>query len=280
MSHTDVVPVEDEAKWSVPPFGAVVANDRVYGRGASDCKGLLAAQMMAMRLLKRNGVRLEDGLILASGADEEHGGRYGFGWLAENYPEKLDAPFAVNEGGGEPVTAGSLTLRARDRREGPASDRDHREGDERPRVGAMAGDERDVQAGAGPAADRGVRARARHLDGAVRTPLYLRHRATSLPPENVEEIISETEDTNPRLASVLRALSRMTVTPTMVGGGIKSNSVPETISVTCDVRTLPHQDEAYVRQELTSVLADHPRRRPGDRLHGGAQRVALRDGLR
>ena len=54
-----------------------------YGRGSSDCKGLLTSQLMAMRLLKRNSVDLQDGLNLASGADEEHGGRYGSGWLAQ-----------------------------------------------------------------------------------------------------------------------------------------------------------------------------------------------------
>ena len=55
MSHTDVVPVEEEEKWMFPPFSAAIHEGRIYGRGASDCKGLLAAQLMAMRLLKRNG---------------------------------------------------------------------------------------------------------------------------------------------------------------------------------------------------------------------------------
>ena len=52
----------------------------------------------------------------------------------------------------------------------------------------------------------------------------------------------------------MKALSRMTITPTMIQGGIKSNSVPETVRLTCDIRTLPHQDEAYVRQELDKIL--------------------------
>ena len=34
MSHTDVVPVEDEDKWRFPPFSATVADGRVYGRGS------------------------------------------------------------------------------------------------------------------------------------------------------------------------------------------------------------------------------------------------------
>ena len=57
---------------------------------------------------------------------------------------------------------------------------------------------------------------------------------------------------------MLRALSRMTLTPTMVSGGIKSNSVPESIKLTCDVRTLPHQDDGYVEQQLEQVLEGIP----------------------
>ena len=50
MSHTDVVPVEDEEKWTFPPFSAQIHEGRIYGRGASDCKGLLSAQLMACLL--------------------------------------------------------------------------------------------------------------------------------------------------------------------------------------------------------------------------------------
>ena len=107
MSHLDVVPVEDESKWRFPPFSATISGERIYGRGASDCKGLLTAQLMAVRILKRNDIKLDKSLILASGADEEHGGRFGFGWLAEHYPEKIKAPYAVNEGGGTPIDSPS-----------------------------------------------------------------------------------------------------------------------------------------------------------------------------
>ncbi len=41
--HTDVVPVGDEADWTQPPFGAVIANGQLYGRGATDMKGSVAA---------------------------------------------------------------------------------------------------------------------------------------------------------------------------------------------------------------------------------------------
>ena len=76
--------------------------------------------------------------------------------------------------------------------------------------------------------------------------------------ENIDDIIAEVQPENPRFASMLRALSRMTLTPTMIQGGVKSNSVPESIRLTCDVRTLPHQDEAYLRRELDGVLEGIP----------------------
>ena len=41
--HTDVVPVGDEAAWTVPPFGAVEKDGILYGRGATDMKSGVAA---------------------------------------------------------------------------------------------------------------------------------------------------------------------------------------------------------------------------------------------
>ena len=258
MSHTDVVPVEEESKWRFPPFSATVADGRVFGRGASDCKGLLVAQMMALRLLKRNDVQLEESLILATAADEEHGGRYGFGWLAEHHPQKITAPFAVNEGGGTPISsAGALTYILGVGEKG------------RLQV------EIDVKGESAHASVpwQGTNAlyRLRQVLGRIEQYEPERDTSTSLfehlsifaiehkpSAANVDEIIAEVEPSNPRLASMLRALSRMTLTPTMIKGGVKSNSVPESVRLTCDVRTLPHQDEGYVVQQLTEILESVP----------------------
>ena len=258
MSHTDVVPVEDDAKWQFPPFSATIHDGRIFGRGASDCKGLLTCQLMAVRLLKRNGIELEDSLILAAGADEEHGGRYGFGWLADNHPDKLAAPFAVNEGGGTPVNAaGALTYILGVGEKG------------RLQV------EIDVKGTSSHASVpwQGTNALYRLSQALNSIEGYDAERDTSTvifdhlstfaiedrpSPANVDAIIADIESDNPRFASMLRALSRMTLTPTMVRGGIKSNSVPESIRLTCDVRTLPHQDDEYVRRQLDEVLADVP----------------------
>ncbi len=258
MSHTDVVPVEDDTKWRFPPFSATIADGRIFGRGASDCKGLLTAQLMAVRILRRNGIELEDGLILAAGADEEHGGRYGFGWLADNYPEKLAAPYAVNEGGGTPIqAAGALTYVLGVGEKGRLQVEIDVKGTSShasvPWQGANAlyRLSRALTSIEGFEADRDTSGDIfDHL-----STFAIEHKPS---PENVDAIISELEADNPRFASMLRALSRMTLTPTMVRGGIKSNSVPESVRLTCDVRTLPHQDDDYVRQQLDEVLAEIP----------------------
>lgn len=258
MSHTDVVPVEEEEKWRFPPFSATIADGRIYGRGASDCKGLLTAQLYAMRLLARNGISLEDSLILASGADEEHGGRYGFGWLADNYPDKIRAPFAVNEGGGVPIESPSgLTYLLGTGEKGRLQ---------------VEIDIKGVSAHAsvpwqGSNAMYTLHRILRRIeeyeperDTSTEIFDYLSTFAIEHKPsaENVDEIIADVQPDNPRFASMLRALSRMTLTPTMISGGIKSNSVPETIRLTCDVRTLPHQSDDYLRQQLDAILEGIP----------------------
>ncbi|WP_410685950.1 succinyl-diaminopimelate desuccinylase [Avibacterium paragallinarum] len=45
--HTDVVPVGDESQWQYPPFSAKIVDDMLYGRGAADMKGSLAAMIVA-----------------------------------------------------------------------------------------------------------------------------------------------------------------------------------------------------------------------------------------
>ena len=258
MSHTDVVPVEEIEKWRFPPFSATIADGRIYGRGASDCKGLLTAQLYAMRLLIRNGIQLEDSLIFCSGADEEHGGRYGFGWLAENHPDKIRAPFAVNEGGGTPIDSPSgLTYLLGTGEKGRLQVEIEVKGVSShasvPWQGtnALYTLQRVLQ-----------RIEAYEPERDTSTSLFdhlsvfaIEHKPSAA---NVDEIIAEIEPENPRFASMMRALSRMTLTPTMISGGIKSNSVPETIRLTCDVRTLPHQSDDYLREQLDSILEGIP----------------------
>jgi succinyl-diaminopimelate desuccinylase len=79
-SHLDVVP-PGEAPWSSPPFEPKIFNDRVYGRGACDAKGSLAAMMTAMRLALQSPKKLRGELFLTAVAAEETGGLGTQFWL-------------------------------------------------------------------------------------------------------------------------------------------------------------------------------------------------------
>ena len=74
--HVDVVP-EDPLPWNHPPFAAEVDNGRIFGRGAADCKGGLAACMMAAKMIKASGIRLRGDVIIQSVVGEEYAGANG-----------------------------------------------------------------------------------------------------------------------------------------------------------------------------------------------------------
>ena len=99
LHHIDVVPVEED-KWQHPPLSGIVLDGEIWGRGALDCKSLGVMQLMAVVLLKRQGLSPEKRIVLAATADEEAGSAWGAGWLMQHAPEKLKARYVINEGGG------------------------------------------------------------------------------------------------------------------------------------------------------------------------------------
>ena len=80
-SHIDVV--QSGAGWTLDPFAAVVKNGRVYGRGACDMKGGLAASIIAVEALIESAATLPGTLEISGTVDEESGGYGGVHYLAE-----------------------------------------------------------------------------------------------------------------------------------------------------------------------------------------------------
>jgi acetylornithine deacetylase len=75
--HTDVVPPGDPASWTADPWGGEIRDGRLYGRGACDMKGGVAAILAAVRAVVASGAsdRLEGELLVAFVPGEEDGGQ-------------------------------------------------------------------------------------------------------------------------------------------------------------------------------------------------------------
>lgn len=92
--HTDVVPVGDEAAWSLDPFAADIRDGILYGRGATDMKGAVAAFIAAVdTFLAKRGGNFDGSISLLITGDEEgpsiNGTRKVLDWL-DKRGEKLD----------------------------------------------------------------------------------------------------------------------------------------------------------------------------------------------
>ena len=72
--HIDVVPVGDVSAWGRDPFSGDIDHGNVWGRGAVDMKGGLAACIGAARAIRQAGVELDGRLSVHSVVDEEAGG--------------------------------------------------------------------------------------------------------------------------------------------------------------------------------------------------------------
>ncbi|SDS74085.1 M20/M25/M40 family metallo-hydrolase [Microterricola viridarii] len=104
--HLDVVPA-DPANWSVDPFGGVVKDGMLWGRGAVDMKNMDAMIVTALQDILGQGQQPERDLVVAFFADEEAGGVQGSHHLVKNHPELFaGATEAISEVGGYSITIG------------------------------------------------------------------------------------------------------------------------------------------------------------------------------
>ncbi len=249
LSHTDVVPVSDG--WDFPPFSGKIEKGFVCGRGALDCKGLVAAEAQTMITLAGSG-KLGGRLIFAATADEEVGGTMGVKYLLDNFKEKISADFVINEGGEEPACIGDgvshfiqvgekgicwLKLRA--------------EGVSAHGSLPLLGDNAVTKMAAA------LNALAKYRSDIVLIPevkvLFreiarlagLKDRVTK---SSIDRIIEGVG--NKTFGAYLSAITRMTISPNMVCGGSKTNIIPDNCEADIDIRVLPGQDEEYVIREL------------------------------
>jgi acetylornithine deacetylase/succinyl-diaminopimelate desuccinylase-like protein len=93
-----VVPVDEKA-WNIDPFGGLIRDGHIWGRGALDMKGLGVQQLMALIALHNAGVTPSRDIVLIATADEESSGARGIQWMMANHYADIDAEYVLDEGG-------------------------------------------------------------------------------------------------------------------------------------------------------------------------------------
>ncbi len=264
LSHIDVVAANRE-EWSVDPFGGVVKDGYVWGRGTLDMKGMTAIEVMALKLLKRNGIPLKGDVILAATADEEQGGNWGAGYLVQHCPEKVFAEYVLNEGGGSSISTHQKTVFTVNTAEKGLMWFRVKAGGT-PGHGSLpeAADNAILRMNRVVSLLGGLRAKP-ELVPTVRqflSELALQDEALAEPlgklladPSQSDVVLAELEKTAPALADEIRPRLRMTITPNIIHGGVKENIVPSQCEAVFDCRVLPGQSTGAALEQFRALLA-------------------------
>ncbi len=249
LSHTDVV-LADPAEWERDPFGGELVDGTVWGRGALDMKGEVAASAVALATLAREGWRGSGDLIFVAAADEEVGGGFGLQWLVEEHPDAVRADFSVNEGAGDRVELGGKVLYLCSTAEKMSS----------PFLLRVHG--RSGHASMPSIADNALVKAA---------PLVELLGAFQVAPELIPEVegflsallgevpapadaLERARAVAPLAAELIEPLLGMTVSPTKARASDKRNVIPALCEITIDVRLLPGQTSEQAESVLRAWL--------------------------
>ena len=263
LSHLDVVAANPK-EWSVDPFEGVVKNGFVWGRGALDMKSMTAMEVMVMKLLKRNKMKLKGDVILAATADEEKGGEAGAGWLVRNHPEKIRADYVINEGGGLAIPIeGKNIYTIQTAEKGILWFKIKAKG--RPGHGSVPGTadnailrmNRVVEKLGNYRAKMTVVPTVKQFLSQITKENKTVQQALMLllqNPDMGDQILDMLAEKDKAMAEELRASLRMTIAPTIIHGGIKENIIPSECEAVFDCRVLPGQTSTEAMDEIKRLL--------------------------
>jgi acetylornithine deacetylase/succinyl-diaminopimelate desuccinylase-like protein len=253
LSHTDTVLVDRE-EWSVDPWSAELREGHVWGRGALDMKGQVAAAAVTLASLAREGFEPDGDLIFAATADEEvgEGELFGLPWLCREHPDAVRCEYAINEGAGDRVEIGGRVLYLCGSAEKMSS----------PFRLLVPG--RSGHASMPSIAENALVKAARlieRLDGFAPAPAlgpeteaFLSAVTGSVP--EPAGALAAARAVDPIAAEFLEPLLAMTLAPTMIEASRKRNVIPGLCEVTIDCRLLPGQTQAEADAEVRSLLGE------------------------
>jgi len=256
MGHIDTVGIE-KGKWTVNPFGGLVRDGFLYGRGASDDKSHGIAGVETLLLLHRQKVPLDRDVIFLAEAGEESSYQVGIDFMVDKHWDKIAAEFSLAEGGGMQEQNGvvkQVLVTATEKLSRNMKLVAH---------GVSAH-------GSVPRADNPILKLSAALLklAAWRQPMrlnevtraYFSRLATISPPE---EAYLYTHLDDPAAVEKIRAKSphldalfRVTISPTIEQGGFRDNTIPATAEATLMVRPLPDEDVQALMQKMRDVIDD------------------------
>ncbi len=267
MAHVDVVPASTHG-WEVDPFAGDVVDGFVWGRGAVDMLNVAAA--MVTVFAESTGARHGD-LLLAAVADEENAGSLGAKVLVEEHWPQIGAEYVMTEVAypAVPGVRGSLH---------PVSVAEKGPNWTRLRARGVPGH------GSTPyLADNAIATMVEALSpvfgasGPVVVGPEWKSWVAGLgledalaDPEAIDAALERLAADDPQLARYAHAATHLTISPNVIGGGLKVNVIPDEVLVDVDARALPGQDrndvDLYLRKTMAAAgdrieieaVADHP----------------------
>jgi acetylornithine deacetylase/succinyl-diaminopimelate desuccinylase-like protein len=260
-AHADVVGVERE-QWTVDPFGGVMKDGYVFGRGAIDFKGGMAVFARAALMLAEQKVPLARDVIFLAEADEENG-RYNTSWLAEEHWPLIECEFSLNEGGWIIKRAnGSVQYVSISTADKVA-------------IAIVLTARGTSTHSSMPRPDNAIftlaRALARLADHETEVSLTASTRQffqtlarTSSPPmsEHFRNLTSSDRELVRRADQeiskdpLLHAIMRTTIAPVLMEAGFRGNVIPGSAEATVNVRIIPGTNPADVIREFERVIDD------------------------
>jgi len=252
LSHTDTV-LADPVEWQLDPWSGELRDGEVWGRGALDMKGQVAASAVAVASLAREGFEPAGDLIFVAAADEEVGVEFGLSWLCKQHPEAVRAEYSLNEGAGDRIELGGRAfylLSVAEKMSSPF----HLRVRGRSGHASMPGIADNALVKAAALIERlGEFSPEPRLEPEVAA---LFEAVTGAPPDDAEQVLEVARAVDPLAAELVEPLVGMTVSPTMITASQKRNVIPALCDVTVDCRLLPGQTQDEAEEVLRGLLGE------------------------
>jgi acetylornithine deacetylase/succinyl-diaminopimelate desuccinylase-like protein len=258
MGHTDVVPANPDG-WQRDPYGGVLVDGDVWGRGAVDMLNLTASMAVATkRLAAERHFKPKGTLIFLAVADEEASGTYGAKHLTEHQADAVHADYVITEAGGFPMASNSGTKRP-----------------------VIVGEKGSYWCTLRISGTPGHASTPFRTDNALVKAAEIVRRIDAYVPEtklhDIWRRFVEGIDWGPEMTAALldadgftamchdlplglarqaHACTHTTFAPTVMHAGTKTNVIPDRVDLEIDIRTLPGQTGEQIDAMLQDALGD------------------------